>query len=133
MDNQTQACHRLICSVINLAVRDLTLTPYKIKEPVDDAKGKRAKVIGYKADSNAISAFNFFFIDKISDRYLGIIGYDADVFKAALINSFFSPEKSCHDDRDRKNFRYNYFSWVNLHKGNPTFVAPMFNLGGKNT
>jgi len=133
MDTQTQACHRLVCSVINLGVRDLCHSPDRVyvvdaEKPESKEKPKRNKFKGYRSSSYAIDAFNFFFLNESSDRYLSIIGYDPDAFRKALFNSL-TGENIVFDDKDKKNFRYNYFSWYNLVKNDKNFKLANFALG----
>jgi len=135
MDHQSQSCHRLICAVVNLAVRDLCHSPersYAVDHeevPSTTQKPKRNKFVGYRVSSNALDAFNFFYLNNSSDKYLSIIGYDPGAFKKALFNTITGPNHSLISEKDKKNFRYNYFSWYNLVKNDKNFKLPNFALG----
>jgi len=113
MDSQTLGCHRLICSVISLAIKDLCLKPYKVGR-------------GYMISTDARSALDFFFRSGVGNRYLSLVGYDPEEFKSALISNFtknkLTPQKRA--------FRYNYDRWVKeIRKIDRNFKYTKINLG----
>jgi hypothetical protein len=111
MDSQTLGCHRLLCSVISLAIRDLCHKPTKQKQ-------------GYVLSMNARTALDFFFRNGVGDRYLNLVGYDAQVFKQALLRKFNADKKST----EARSFRYNFDRYLKeIRQRNP---LTKLDLGG---
>jgi hypothetical protein len=111
MDRQTLGCHRLLCSVIALALRDLCHKPLKHKK-------------GYSLNPNARTAFDFFFRNGVANRYLNLLGYDAQVYKQALLRKFNADKKST----EARSFRYNFDRYLKeIRQRNP---STKLDLGG---
>ena len=106
-NTQSQACSRLLASVVFLAVKDATLKPYR-------KKGTNKLTLSSKADS-AIEFF-FGFDSPISDLYLSLLGWEPDTFKSALLKamnseSAFDDTKSLFNRSEKRMFRHNYAAW----------------------
>jgi hypothetical protein len=102
MDEQTTACHRLLCAVVQLAVVDSFHKPIKIGESL-------------RLDENAQTALDFLFVH--GDPFLEAIDMEPSTFRASLLKKMFSEERSVHyPDFKKRIFRANYRLWDDMRK-----------------
>jgi len=97
--DHTQPEHRLIYSVVILAVRDSCLTPIKGKPPI--------------MQWDATTAHDFLWLDAL-ESYLHYLDIDVDYFRNKLIQTMSSDKEGMvngFSSEDRRNFRINKSIW----------------------
>ena len=100
MEQQTEACHNLLCAVVHMALTDAFKKPLKIGDSL-------------RLDDHAKTALDFLFVH--GDPFLEIIDMEPTTFRTSLLNKMFSDERSAHyADFKKRIFRTNYRLWDEL-------------------